>query len=285
MLDHGLVATIRIGMSPNIVSAGSLTITWHSVFMVIATIAGVWLAIKWGREARLRDEIVPSVALWAVVGGLIGARALNVVDDWRFYKEDPVQILRIWEGGIAIFGAFVGGIIGGMIYAVANKYPIRFLLDIGGPAMVLGQAIGRIGDIINGEHFSTQTGLPWAVVYTHPDSPGFGRPPTHPAVAYELLVDLALFAILVWLRGRIRPQGALFALAAAAYGGVRWGFSYIRLDSASSIAGLNQQGFIGLVVLIAAGLALLYLRPRLGERDVRGPERYAEGVARRTLTT
>lgn len=272
---HSL-ASIEIGMSPNLVDSGGVTITWHSFFMLVAVLAAIWLAVRWGREGRVGEGMVAETALWAVVGGIIGARLVHVFDNWDFYTDNPSQIFRIWNGGIAVFGAFAGGVIGGGIFALANRLPVRYMLDVAAPTMILGQAIGRVGDIINGEHFSDPSDLPWAVVYTHPESPGFGVPPSHPAVAYEMFADIALFAILLALRGRLKPHGALFGLTALAYAVIRLGFAPLRLDSNSEIAGINQQGFIAIVVLVLAAAWLVYLRPRFGARSIAAPEGFAE---------
>ena len=256
---------ISIGMSPNLVHAGGLMVTWHSVLSAAAIVLAVYLVGRWGKQAGLRDGIVLSVAWWAIPGGIIGARLLYVVDNWGFYSVHPERIVAVWSGGIAVYGAFAGGALAGAAYAAWKRFPVRQLLDLSAPALALAQAVGRVGDLINGEHFSTPSSLPWAVVYTPPDSPGFGRPPTHPAVGYEMLADLALFGLLFMLRDKLRPTGSLFMLFAALYAAIRLPLSFLRLDGNSSALGLNQQTWASVVVL-AVGLGLLiYLRPRLSE--------------------
>ncbi|MBI3743443.1 MAG: prolipoprotein diacylglyceryl transferase [Chloroflexi bacterium] len=264
-----LLATVHIGMSPNMIHVGGLKITWHSFFMAVGTLIAVYLSIRWGRDAGLAEDVMPNVAIWAVIGGLIGARVVNVIDDWAFYKNNIRQIFEIWNGGIGVYGAFIGGLIAGLIVATIEKYPRTLLMDLIAPTMILAQAIGRLGDIINGEHFAKATSLPWGVVYTSPDSPGYdysnANGPWHPAVAYELFADLAIFGILMALRKRLEPRGVIFALMAFLYSGIRLGFSFLRLDSISDIFGMNQQQFISLVILILSAAWLVYLRPHLGD--------------------
>ena len=270
----------------NVFSTQFLTLTWHSLFGAIAVFAAVYCTDRWGQQVGFRKGIVADVALWAVISGLIGARIVAVADDWTFYSQNPLDILKVWQGGIAIYGAFAGGVIGGSVYAFLKRYPVRYLLDLAAPSLVLAQAIGRIGDIINGDHYSTPSHLPWAVVYTNPASPGRFGPygpltPTHPAVAYELLAGVAAFGLLLFLRGRLKPAGALFAVTAALYAGIRLAFSFIRLDSHSHILGLNQQGFISVVVLAGAFLTLVLLRPRFGPRDCHPPAGFQEATEAR----
>ena len=265
MLLGGLPVLIRIGLSPDLLHLGGLMVTWHSLITALSVVLAVYLIGRWGKRAGLEASVVSSVAMWAIPGGIVGARLVYIIDNWGFYSANPGQIVAVWSGGIAVYGAIAGGVLAGGAYALWKRYPVRRLLDLSAPGLVLAQGVGRIGDLINGEHFSTPSDLPWAVVYTHPASPGFGMPPTHPSVGYEMLADLALFGLLWLARGRLRPEGALFALYAALYAIVRLAFSPLRLDSNSYALGLSQQGWISVVVLAGAMVALLYLRPRFGK--------------------
>jgi len=135
------------------------------------------------------------------------------------------------------------------------------LADIAAPALLLSQAIGRVGDIINGEHFASATDLPWGVIYTHPNSPGFALAASHPAVAYELLMDLALLAVLWPLRKRFKPQGMFFALYLATYSVGRFFVSFLR-EEFNEYGGLNEAQIIALVVM-AITIPLLVFKARL----------------------
>lgn len=174
-----------------------------------------------------------------------------------------------------MYGAIAGGVVGGAIYAARRGYPVRRLLDLSAPGLILAQGIGRLGDIINGEHFSTPSDLPWATVYTNPASPAFGKAPSHPAVGYEMLADFALFGVLWFLRGRLKPEGSLFVAYAALYASIRLPLSFLRLDSNTVALGINQQGWASIVVLVGAVAAWLVMRSRIGT-----PEALSTGVAR-----
>ena len=127
-------------------------------------------------------------------------------------------------------------------------------------------AIGRIGDIINGEHFAKFTDLPWGVIYTHPLSPASGRPATHPAVGYELLFDVALLAALWPLRNRLRPNGMFFCLYGATYSVGRFFLSFLREESNVYFGGLNEAQIVALIVL-ALTLPLLVWRTQIVRAD------------------
>ena len=288
------LASIAIGMNPNLVSAGGLILSWHGVFTFIAVATAVYLVVRWGTREGMVADVLYSVSMWAIIGGVVGARVLHVIDFWDVvYKYDFVSIFQVWQGGIAIFGAISGGFVGGSLYLLirnsswflalwkpfspvfgqpnkADLPKIGHLADITAPALLVAMAIGRIGDIINGEHFSTVTNLAWGVVYTHPDSRGFGRPATHPAVAYELLFDIVLLAALWPLRKRLRPNGMFFALYGATYSIGRFFISFLREEDNVYFGGLNEAQIVALIVIIITVPLLVWkaqvVRPPGGTR-------------------
>ncbi len=243
---------INIGIDPILFTLGAFSISWHSLFTAFAVAVGVWLAARLALRAGLSREILYAGALWAILGGIVGARLVHVVDYWGFYSANPGAIFRFWEGGLAIWGGILGGTLTALIFARVRRHPFAPYADLAALGIILAQAVGRIGDVINGEHISKATNLPWGVVYTHPGSPSYGLPPSHPAVAYELLMDLLIFGVLWKLRGRIRPDGALFLLYLATYSFGRFFLSFLRLDSNTVLLGLNQPQWISLMVLAIA---------------------------------
>ncbi len=288
------LSSIAIGMNPNLVNAGGVILSWHGVFTFVAVATAVFLVVRWGTREGMVADVLYSAAMWAIIGGVVGARALHVIDFWdEVYQHDFVSIFQVWKGGIAIFGAISGGFAGGSLYLLirnsgwflalwkpfspvfgqpnrADLPKIGHLADITAPALLLAMAIGRIGDIINGEHFSTVTSLPWGFVYTHPDSPGIGRPATHPAVAYELLFDIVLLAALWPLRKRLRPNGMFFALYAATYSIGRFFISFLREEYNVYFGGLNEAQIVALIVIIITVPLLVWkaqvVRPPGGNR-------------------
>ena len=296
-----ILATIGIGMNPFLIAVGPVVVSWHGLFTFIAVATAVYLTVRWASREGMVADTVYSVAVWSIIGGIIGARVIHIIDFWgEFYAADPIRVIYVWQGGIAIYGAILGGFVGGWLYLIirnsdrflslwgrlfrfmgephkATLPGIGHLADVTAPAVLLAMAIGRIGDVINGEHFANPTSLPWGVVYTHFNSPGLLRPASHPAVAYELLFDLILLAILWPLRHRLRPRGMFFVLYGGLYSTGRFFISFMRVESNVYFAVLNQAQVLALIViLVALGLLVYKARfvrpePRQASRGQRTP--------------
>lgn len=253
---------IEIALDPNIVQIGGFTLTWHGFFSAVGLFVAIWIGLRLVRslQPQVSEDDALSVALWGVIFGVIGARLFHVVDQWEHYASNPIQILAINEGGIAIYGAIVGGIVGGVGYILWKRLPLGPLADAGAAALVLGQAIGRVGDIINGEHHADPTELPWGVEYTHPRTLGEPGVIAHPAVAYELLWDMVVYAACVALIGRAR-SGVTFWVYVIGYAIGRFAISFTRHD-ALWLLGLRQAQIVAAAMFLLGVAGLLYLRSR-----------------------
>lgn len=251
---------IVINIDPVIFHLGSLTVAWHGLFMVVGLVVAVLLSARLVARAGLSVDQFYTIALIGIPGGIIGARLIHVIDYWDYYMANPGNILAIQRGGLALWGGILGGLLAVLIYARIKNLSVFDYADRMAPGMILGQAIGRIGDVINGEHFSIAAGSPWGVVYTHPNSPALGLPPAHLAVGYELLMDLVIFGVLMRLLGRIKPDGTLFLLYLASYSVGRFFLSFLRLDSKTVQLGMNQPQWLSLFVVIAVLVLFFYRR-------------------------
>ena len=254
---------ITINIDPNLTTIGPFTLSWHGLFSAIGVIVGVTLGVRIAAEAGADEDGAYNLALWSVGGGIVGARLFHVIDNWAYYSQHLEQIVLINEGGIAIYGAIVGGALTGFVYALITKQNAAALADGGGVGLILGQAIGRIGDVINGEHHGLPLDAPWAVVYTHPNTLGEIGLPVHLAVGYELIWDLLVFALLMLMR-RTAGQGKMFWSYVLLYSLGRFWISFYRVDTIQAF-GLRQAQLIALVGIVvgAAMLAYLYfVRPR-----------------------
>jgi phosphatidylglycerol---prolipoprotein diacylglyceryl transferase len=285
---------IPIDIDPTLLRLGPLVITWHGFFTAVGTLVGIWLAVRWADKAGYVEDDVVSVAMWGVIGAIVGARLFHVVDQWDYYSKDPLSIIRVNEGGLAIYGTIVGGPLAGAVYAWRKGLNVPRLADVASPPLILGMAIGRIGDIINGEHHGAHAaGFPLAVVYTNPNTLGEIGVPVHLAVGYELLMDLAVFVVLVWLaRGVVRRarggglafnwdpryprDGMLFWIYVFLYSMGRFVIQFYRVDTPFAL-GLSQAQLLSVLSAMVAVWALVYQVAR-GHKRRRGAPAAAGGA-------
>ncbi|MCL5959192.1 MAG: prolipoprotein diacylglyceryl transferase [Chloroflexi bacterium] len=253
---------ITIGIDPIIVSLGFFSISWHAAMSVVAIVIAIPVGLRETRRRGIADEDVYSLLPWAIVGGIVGARLFHVVDKFGYYVSNPSAIIAFQEGGLAIYGAIIGGIGVGSAYARLRSIPVGRLGDAMAPALILGQAVGRVGCLINGDVFGAPANLPWAVAYTHPNSlaPKLGVP-AHPAAAYELLWDLIVFGILWKLRMRSFASGTLLCIYFLLYAIGRFVISFFREDTLVLLA-LSQAQVIALGAMIAPTLLVVLLNTR-----------------------
>ena len=168
--------------------------------MATAMAVGLWLAHRDARRRGLDAEDLLKAAELALLGGLVGARLYYVAFNLDYYSLVPAKIFAVWEGGLAIHGGVLGGILVGGGYAWLRRLPVRTYLDIAAPSLALGQAIGRWGNFFNEEAFGTPTNLPWKLFISPSQRPlEYARAEFfHPTFLYESLWDAVVFALLVW---------------------------------------------------------------------------------------
>ncbi|MGI8551347.1 MAG: prolipoprotein diacylglyceryl transferase [Dehalococcoidia bacterium] len=239
------ILAITIDIDPEIGKFGPFLITWHGVFTAIAIAVAVILSAYFATRRGVLEDDVYNVALWAVPGGIVGARLLFVLEHASSFRHDFRGIVALNEGGIAIYGGLIGGALAGWIYAYIKRLPMRRLSDAAAMGMIMGQAIGRLGDFINGEHWAKASKLPWSFCYTNPKALVYGPPfpdnscgpspfytrGVHPVAGlYEPLLLLLIFGICLYLRQVMRKEGYVFWVYVLLYAVVRFGLSGLRIN-------------------------------------------------------
>ncbi len=242
---------VTISINPIIFSIGHFTLRWYSLIVMTAIATGVWLAAREAERKGFGKEAVYDGALWVVPAGLVGARLFHVLDHWSHrFAAQPIRALYVWEGGLAIWGGVVGGLIAAAIFAWSRGWRIARLLDTVVPGLVLAQAMGRAACIITGDAAGKPTAGPFGLAYTHPGAavPQLGVYYT-PTQVYEIIMNLSIFVVLWQLRRKKIPDGALFLIYLVLYAGLRF---LVTFGSSYQIVayGLNQAQFISLAALI-----------------------------------
>jgi phosphatidylglycerol:prolipoprotein diacylglycerol transferase len=257
-----LLLTINIGLDPEIGRLGGLLLTWHGVFIALGIGLGVWLGVWFGRRAGFTEDDAYTIALIGVPAGIIGARALHVIENWDLFSDDPLDIFRINEGGISLYGSLVFGLGAALVYGLWKKMPILRGLDAAAFGMILGQAIGRVGCVIAGDIYAESSSLPFAVEYTHVNSLSFARGSMHFVTAYEVAGDLLILLLLLALwRFRIfKREGLLFFTYAVLYSFMRFWLSFLRVDKEIALGLVMAQLIaLGVIAVSIAALAGIFL--------------------------
>jgi len=278
---------INIGIDPEIFEIGGLEITWHGLFTALGVVVGVVGAAFLGRRAGIDEDTIYNMALALVVGGIIGARTLYVLEHLGDFSDDPAEVFAIQTGGISIYGALIGGTLGAAAYAAWRRLP-RWgtMADVAAIGAILGMAVGRVGCFINGDIFGRATDWPIGLVYTHSDSPSYPlysaitpEIAQHPVTAYEILGDLAIFALLLFVLRRVfKRDGMIFFSWVFLYSAMRFGVSFLRGTEISGgpdtpgfwlgddlvFVGLRVAQLIALAMMVLAPLAAAYVLSRRG---------------------
>jgi prolipoprotein diacylglyceryl transferase len=261
---------------------GSLPIRAYALCIVLGIIVACYVMDRRMRARGAPPYAVLDVAVWAVPFGIVGARIYHVITSPEAYFGEggqPLDALKIWEGGLGVWGAVAGGAVGAWIAARQMGLPLTFLADTLAPGLALAQAVGRLGNWFNNELYGRQTSLPWGleVHEMDPNNPGKalvdadGNPVLlpgtyHPAFLYELVwnVGVAVLVFLVDRRFKL-GMGRAFALYVMAYTAGRAWIEALRVDDANHLLGVRLNVWVALVVF--AGALVYFLR-------VRGPQQF-----------
>ncbi|MFC2038716.1 prolipoprotein diacylglyceryl transferase [Chloroflexota bacterium] len=241
-----------------------LTIRWYGIMVALGILAMVlWVAWQVKKGANLTYDTVFMAALVGIPSGVVVSRLLHVVDRWDYFSQNMGQI--IGGSGLTIWGAILGATLGIWVYSKISKFRFGYLADIMAPGLILAQVIGRVGCILNGCCYGDTCDLPWAIIYSHPDSLGPLGVPVHPTQAYEIFYLLVVLVIILLLRHRLKPAGSLFILYLGFYSLWRLMVDFIR-DGSPFLRNLGLEGnfflldmhqaqvigIIGLLVIIPA---------------------------------
>ena len=273
-----IFGVIVIDLDPNLFQVGPFLVTWHGIFSVLGILAAARLGQHLARQDGIAPERIYDMAVWMVIVGLVGARLLYVWENYRQFVGAWQKVVFLNEGGISQWGGIFGALIAGYVWCRRNQLDYRKVVDAAGPANAIGFAIGRIGDIINGEHHAVASNLPWAVTYVNERTLGEAGKAVHPEVAYEMLWNLLVFgaAILTYRRLKRRlPDGVTGLIWLSVYAVGRFFLSFLRTDSL--VYGLRQAQWasLAMVVVSAAAIVVWTVRQRREKAKVppEGPEK------------
>ena len=241
---------------------GGLQPRWYGLILVLAVVAAAWVTRGQFARRGLDPELVVPVAVCAIPLGLAGARVEHVLTDLQPYLNHPTHVLTVWRGGLGLYGALAGGMLGVLVGCRIVRLPFWIVADCAAPGLLLGQAIGRLGSYANQELYGRPSHLPWAVRIDHPLPPYIPGGTFQPVFLYEAVWDVVVLALVLWFMrrtaNRVRP-GTAFTLYAAAYSVGRVWFETLRIDRAPHLLGQRADLWLAAAVALAAAAALALL--------------------------
>jgi phosphatidylglycerol---prolipoprotein diacylglyceryl transferase len=248
---------------------GPFTLPTYGVLLAIAFMAGLWVVSRQAKRSGLDANRITDLAVYVLIAGLVGAKVLLVIVEWRYYAGHPADLVSILQSG----GVFYGGLLAA--FPVAWWYVVHHQLDgwktadVLAPGVAIGQAIGRLGCFAAGCCHGRPTHVPWAVTFRDMYAARtVGTPidvPLHPTQLYESAATLAIFAFLIWLLKRKRFDGQVVLAYVVLYSVARFTIEFFRGDSARGfvLGGLlSTSQSIAIVLVLGAGALWPYLVKR-----------------------
>ncbi len=263
---------------------GPVPVRAYALAIILGVVAAVWFGNKRWVARGGRDGEIGDIALWAVPAGLIGARLYHVATDHDLYFGPggrPIGALEIWHGGLGIWGAIMGGLLGAWLYCRRHDVRIRVLADALAPALLLAQAIGRFGNYFNQELYGRPTTLPWGLRIDPSHWPPGRTFPAgtlfHPTFLYEAVWNLLGLALLVWLDRRFRfGYGRAFAVYVMIYTAGRGWIETLRIDAIelNNVLGLRWGVWMSIILFAGALVYFVVVGRRHRPPDTREPSPY-----------
>jgi phosphatidylglycerol---prolipoprotein diacylglyceryl transferase len=253
---------VYINIDPVIFRLGPLSVHWYGLMYVVAILIGLRIMQGYATRKGINEDMVYRVLWWAIAAGLIGGRLYFVIQQPNlvsYYLANPIHIIATWEGGMAFFGAIFLTIATLLWRARVERINPLVLLDAGAIFAAAGQIFGRIGNLINGDIIGYPSTLPWSTVYQNPNSwawlnPATRNVPVQPAAAYELLTNIVLLSLILYLSRRITRPGLLILVYLYGYSISQFVLFYTRANDIVPFLGLNwglkQAQWTSIVLLI-----------------------------------
>lgn len=231
-----------------------IDIMWYAIIIALGIVLGIYFAEKEAKRRGYEEDDLWTVLTWVLPLSFVGARLYYVIFQWDYYSQNLDQILNFRQGGLAIYGGIIAGIITAVV--VCRIKDINFLetADIIAPSIALGQSIGRWGNFINQEAYGYQTNLPWAVLID-----GVGH---HPTFLYESLGNLVLFLFLTYYaRNKEEKDGQVISLYMVFYGILRFLVEGLRTDSLY-LGPIRVSQLVSLIAVVLGSYLFFYFRKK-----------------------
>ncbi len=251
-------------MYPVLFHIGSFKLHTYGLFIALGFLMGIILAFREAKRVGEEPERILDLSFYVIIAAIVGSRLLYIIIYYKYFMENPLEMIKIWSGGLVYYGGFIPALLVGMWYMNKNRMPVWKTVDIMAPSLAIGQAIGRLGCFCAGCCYGKETTLPWAVTFTNPESLANLNTPLHPTQLYSSVNAFLIFLILMAAKRFKKFDGFLVCLYMLLYSITRSIIEIFRGDDRGFVIEgmLSVSQFIGIILGLTSLLMLLYLRTR-----------------------
>ncbi|MBU1132340.1 prolipoprotein diacylglyceryl transferase [Patescibacteria group bacterium] len=250
---------------------GPLEIHWYSLLMIAGGALGLFIAVRLARFYKYEKNFFYDLVLYWVIGAILGARIYYVIYAWELYRENWIDIFKIWQGGLAVHGIMIGGFIATIIYCKKKRVDFWLTADLSATGLVSAQAIGRIGNYFNQEIFGRPTESSWGIPIDIVNRPFefMQFEYFHPVFLYEVLGNILIASILLLVHRRRRKtgnwiSGNIFFIYLILYSIQRFFLEFVRIDYSPHLCGLRWAQIFSILIAAVVAVVFVYRRKRAG---------------------
>lgn len=250
-------------MYPILLDIGSIKLYTYGLFLALGFMAAVWFSKRNAKFYNTSDQVISDLFFVILLSAIVGARTLYVLINFDTFRVAPLEIFKIWNGGLVFFGGFIAAVGACFILLKIKKLPIARTADIIAPGIALGHSIGRFGCLFAGCCYGKTCDLPFAIKFTNPDGLAPLNVYLHPTQIYMVLSNFLLFLMLMWLQKRKKFHGMVFLVYIMLYSAFRSGIEFFRGDFRGDFyfEFLSMSQGIGILVsLVALGMLIKLYR-------------------------
>jgi phosphatidylglycerol:prolipoprotein diacylglycerol transferase len=253
-------------MYPILFQVNGLTIHTYGLFIAAGFLLGLAIAMKEARREGMDPQMILDLGFYLIFSAIVGARLFYVLQNPLYYLNDPLEIIKVWHGGLVFYGGFFLALIVCIFYLKRHRLPLAKTCDLFAPSLAAGEFLGRLGCFFAGCCYGKETNLPWGVTFTNPESLARVGVPLHPTQIYSSLLALLTFFILLYLKRHKSFEGEIAWFYILLYSIARLVVEYFRGDQRGFIMDetISLAQGIALIMGILSAFMLFYLRKKPG---------------------
>lgn len=253
-------------MFPILFHLGNFEVRSYGVIVALSFFLALWVSTKEAQRRRLAPSLIQDFAFYALLGGILGARIYFVLfSDPSYFLKNPLEILAVWRGGISIIGSLLGGFVVALWYCRWKKISFWKFADVLAPGIALGQTVGQLACLLNGDSYGKPTDLAWAITYTDVRSFAPLNTPLHPIEIYEIAAYFLVFVAVWQTRAKYRVEGFTFLTYLLAYSIARFSVEFFRGNPAIFAWGIPAAQVFSVALTLASLTGFYIFSKRYGK--------------------